>query len=233
MDEQKKACDDVKALYQAVCQLRIHWSDVIVRNIHYAIILIMGIWGLLGNAYIESRCEVCCYRAGKGWYLFVAALLSSIVIVLWRWYSHYLDKAIINIYPEIVKYEAKLGAKDEGVWIYLIKNVLGKSENQELKDLTEDQKKKFVEELVQRKQIGCRGHNTFDIIGLVCIVLMWIISVSLSHCWQLGVWSTIGLFSSVGFLGLIFCIYRQKNPSDNDIKNAISKAKSTVGETHG
>ena len=95
---QEEASNNTEALYQAACQLRIHWSDVIVRNIHYTILLVTAIWGLLGRTYLDNKGAALCGQAGRDWwYLFAAASASSIAIILWRWYSHHLDKAITTL----------------------------------------------------------------------------------------------------------------------------------------
>jgi hypothetical protein len=230
MDKQEKACDDVKALYQAVCQIRIHWSDVIVRNIHYAIILISAIWGFLGKAYIDTRDKVCCGHSEQSWHIFIAALLSSVVVILWRWYSHHLDKAITGLYPELVYYEGILGAEDdEGTWGHLKKNLFKSKKTDRLTPL---QRKIVIAQLVEDRLVGCRCHNAFDFIAGLTIMLGWIITLFLSwngYCRCLKSCIVIGFVVSAFFLSLVFALYCQGKPSKTYITNAISKATGRDG----
>lgn len=163
------------------------------------------------------------------WYLFVAALLSSIVVILWRLYTHYLDNQIAGYYSSLIFCEKKLCIPDDlSMWGHFLRRFKDKclSLRQEALSLCAEQRRRAVSDLVEDKRYGCRGHNTFNIIAFGFIFVVWALTLCLG-CWHPIVLalSTIGL---VLFLLIFVVIYKyaQRDPSSSDLQRAIDHDRS-------
>jgi hypothetical protein len=238
--EEKKNFENIRVFYQSAQERRRHLSQIIVTNIGYAITLNAAILGFFGKGYIDSMAsQYNQQRELSPWYLLVAAFLSSIVIILWRWYTHYLDNMRVNdAYSKIVFCEHELKVDDLlTMWRHFAKKHTskgsGSTREKELMELSSTERMKFVSELSRHRRYGCRGHNTFNLIALVYMVVMWTVSMvgaSYSHSALVAWLSLFGFFLSGLIFTLLFCFYFQKDPSETDIREILAKAKNNKGE---
>ena len=76
-------------------QQHLHWSTMITALMGFTIVVVAGIWSYLMPNYIEVA-------AAKPAYLLAGAAASSLLLMLWRMYTHYLDNIIAGLYPELV-----------------------------------------------------------------------------------------------------------------------------------
>ncbi len=217
--------EDARALLQSTQQLRVHWSGVITTHIGYAVTLTVAIWGYFLKSYLDN--------GRPAHILLVAAALSTIVLVLWRLYAHYLDNALAYLYPELLLYESKLGVQpDYGIIAFLTKAVPKLKPILLDKDkLTAEKKVQVVLKLVEKRKIGYRGHLTIDIIVLAFILVTLFAGFMLpgkpAFCSSFLCSLFIALLADIIIL-LLFYIFRlhfcHRNPSNDD----IDEAKATV-----
>jgi len=132
-----------------------------------------------------------------------AGALSSIIIGLWRFYAHYLDHAIIGLYPAL----------------YLCERALLPTEVCTLKqpaNVTQITKKNIIDGLdyteVKDKDFGGRGHPFIDGISIFAIILFGFASVKLGLSSGLITFTgtsgvhTLGWLLGANFFGLCFII---------------------------
>ena len=210
-------------MLQSTQQLRTHWSGVIVNLINYVILLNIGIWSYFGKAYIDSL-DVSCNA--QPLYIVIASFLSSISLLLWRLYTHYLDHQIARLYPDFLFYEEELSVPyDYGIRKYLIKNVPN------LKCVFLDNHLKFQEKLeaisilVEKKRIGNRGHKKFNVGVLVLMFAMLVLSVLFAIFGSSNEWICLPQLLTYAFfwlmiLSIILCFifcwwkYFHRNPPE-------------------
>jgi len=168
--------ENIRVFYQTAQQRRTHLSGVIVNLIGFTISANVLIWSILGEAFVKSPKN---NIQNRHWYIFIGAILSSISVFLWRWYTHYLDKQIMeDVYPSLAFYEAKLKIpEDLSTWAGVINKALSKEKNHDTylqaMLLRPDQRKNAVRYLIKEKCYGCRGHNTINIITIIYVTLVW------------------------------------------------------------
>jgi len=232
MCQEKDNLENIRVLYQEAQNRRTHLSQVIVTNIGYAITLTTAIWGFFGKGYIDAVASQ--YEKQRDlapWYLFVAALLTSIVVILWRLYTHYLDNKIVKEYPWIFFYESKLDVPgcDLIKWKNFIEKYAGKDSDiwAKAKSLDAEQRRRFVSILAKRRRYGCRGHNGINLAALVYLIGVWILAIWLGM--EIHQEAFMALVVSVFSLVAVVCAYGQQNPSEEDIRSAIDKALENPG----
>jgi hypothetical protein len=236
-----KACDseNLRAFYKATQERRIHLSQVIEKELGYAISLNAAIWGFFGKGFLDSLGAGCIEQKVAPWYIFGAALLSSMVVILWRFRTHTLDNTIVNdAYPKIVFYEHKLKMPEELTqWAHFCRTYI--SEKQEglfdrLMELDGEDRRKIVLQLSKKRRYGCRGHNTINKVALGYLTFAWGMSIwsGLRSGEVLG-FSMGGLVCSVGVMAYLMTFYTQRDSSLDELKEAISKARGTPDKTRG
>lgn len=227
MCHEEENLENIRVLYQTVQQRRTHLSGVIVNLIGFTITANALIWSVLGQAFIKSQEN----NVENGLrYLFAAAFISSITVILWRWYTHYLDKEVMkDVYPSIAFYEAKLIIPDDlSSWAGVVNKAIKKEKNHTIYTqamlLSPDQRKIAVQHLIEQNCYGCRGHNAIDIIAIVYVFLIWCIPLWIFK--KMHVYFVTGLVISIFFLTLTaIVLYRQRNPLVEDIKEVIRASK--------
>jgi len=226
--------ENARALLQSTQQLRIHWSSVIVNLINYVILLNIGIWTIFGKGYIDS---LDCPGHKKPLYIVLASFLSSLSLLLWRLYTHYLDYNITRLYPDFLFYERALNIpSDYGTGRYL-KELISKIDHSlpmsELK-----YRKTLIAELIEKRHSGSRGHWLLDLIAAAFAALLAYVTYKvICFSWlqmirfpQLSDFNHLifyiifrfHLFSILTLLGLSFY---QRLPSKRFIKKTLKKLK--------
>jgi len=94
-------------------------------------------------------------------YIAFASTISIVLLVLWRWYTRYLDNGIANLYPELIFFEGKLSCPPQYATSSYLKRNLG-SAGDLLDPLSFEQKSQVVAQLVKEKRIGDRGHAVIN-----------------------------------------------------------------------
>jgi len=222
--------ENARALLQSTQQLRTHWSGVIVNLINYVIVLNVGIWTIFGKGYIDSLATPCNKQPS---YIVLAAFLSSLSLFLWRLYTHYLDNQIAELYPDFLLYEEVLGVPyGHGTKEYLSKNVPFLEEHVFLNHhLKSDEKLDVVKKLIEKKRVGCRGHNVIDIIALAAIFLMLVSSVIFGFnsinkvLFRFDIAYYVFIIIGTIILWLCYLCYFQKDPTEKFIDDTVKLVK--------
>ncbi|MFX0199357.1 MAG: hypothetical protein ACFFCW_24805 [Candidatus Hodarchaeota archaeon] len=167
--------NNARALLQSVQRQRVHWGDAITSHLGFSVTVNTAIWSYFLKSYIDSLGS----NSSNGLsYLIIACALSSILLGLWRLYTHYIDNHIAGLYPDFVLFEGVMSLPSElGTSGYLSR------ENPRLAHILEGEKyplgKKveILREIVKSKQIGKRGHGGIDIFVFIALLIMTILAV--------------------------------------------------------
>ena len=220
MCEAETQIENIRVLYKEAQQDHRQLSQTIVRSIGYTIVVNAGIWAFFIKAFIDTAgANRPGQRYPEGWHLFAAALLCSLVVILWRWYTHFLDNRVANLYAELLDYESRLDPSgDSRAWTHLEQLVFKKCTEQEKGQL---RSKAAIRSLVNKSKIGWRGHGTINATASVYLVLMWLNTMILGH--ESPALASISFICLIVFL-IAFCwllsICAQMNPSEEDIQAA-------------
>jgi hypothetical protein len=155
---------------------------------NYIIALLVGIWTIVGAIYAQNPCK------NLSWFLIIATNLSALLLILWRYYVHYIDNDIAKNYKRLVYYENILmGNPSMPHKQSIFQNVLndlpywkaytqGKfDKNNQEKEKSLDKKYQTFCNLVDAKRIGHRGQLYFDIAAYCLIVFLLIFEISFSN----------------------------------------------------
>jgi len=168
--------DDARALLQSTQQLRTHWSGVIINLINYVIILNVGVWSYFGKSYIES-----CSKSDKSWYIVIASTTSTITLLLWRLYTHYLDNNITRLYPDFLFYERTLNVpSDYGTGRYLKKFISRLNHALPMSELKH--RETLISKLIEERRVGSRGHWLLDLIAAAFAILLIYVTNRVTPC---------------------------------------------------
>ncbi len=147
---------NARALLASTQQLRTHWSGVITSHLGIAITVNVALWAYFLKSYVEQS-------LGPKHLLIVSAI-SSLLLGLWRFYAHYLDNHLANLYPQLLLYEGILGVPPElGTSSYLRKEVKGTKKILN-SNFSLEQQVKGISYIIDKGQIGYRGHFQIDLI---------------------------------------------------------------------
>jgi hypothetical protein len=130
------------------------------------------IWGIEGglNGFQNAR---------------IISIISIGLLLIWRYFAHYVDNDIAKTYVDVVKIEDRLGMPSN---LSLYENNVdsltnykncGKGTqkhlllNQKLKELCSNHKIKFFECLYEKKKMGYRGHKEWDVVAILIISLLF------------------------------------------------------------
>lgn len=163
--------ENARSLVNTVEQRKQHLSSAIHNLNWLAVTLIAGVWTFFLDGFLKHSPFVNPNISAENAqpfafsYIITAAGISSVILLLWRLYVRYLDNQISAIYPEILRYEKRLGVSaDDGTSKYLTES------NETLKNvlptLGETQQIELVRQLVHDGHIGRRGTIFID-----CLVI--------------------------------------------------------------
>ena len=168
--------ENARSLVSVIEQRRQHLSNQIHNQNWLAVTVIVGVWSFFlarfldHSPFVNPNIAVDETEPFAFSYIMLAAGISSLVLVLWRIYARYLDCQISRVYPEIMKYEKRLGVSEaDGIGDYLAgsNNILKRV----LPTLGESQQLELVRQLVRDRHIGRRGHLVIDWLVIIAIVV--------------------------------------------------------------
>jgi len=219
--------ENVRTLLMFSLQLRTHLSNLISSLINYVVIINVGLWSYFLKSYVDSVI----LGQSNNLYIGVACAISSVSFLLWRFYTHYLDNHIAQLYPEFILYERRLNASyNMGTTGYLKRQVKGIEDIITSFELNDEQKAEVIRHLAKSKRMGGRGHLACNvgvsiiILGMLGVVISFI-DIYTSQPTYYYTFVGICLFSLCAVM-LQMGFYNQKNPS----KRHIERAKATVKE---
>jgi hypothetical protein len=117
--------------------------------------------------------------------VWILCIISIALLLIWRYFAHFVDNGIAKNYVDIVKIEEILGVPSH---ISLYENIIDsltdvkscakstqqfRELNQLLKGMCTCHKKRFFECLYEKQKMGYRGHDKWDFIAF-CIVFLCI-----------------------------------------------------------
>lgn len=213
--------DDIRARLAIANQIRASTSGAIVNLHGFVVGANAVVWSSLTVAYISLG-------GALPILVIIGSVVSAITIGLWRLYVQYLDNQITSLYPEIVLYEAMLPPipRLTGIRAHLVFNCPNLRNVFEA-NLAPEQQAQVVENLVNRRLIGYRGHLLFSRGAVFSILVLLVISIT-SVLYIRAPWTWYyTIFEIVIALGGVAAIYAwargQKDPNDNTVLNAISQ----------
>lgn len=244
--------ENAKSLINAVEQRRQHLSSMIHNLNWVAVTLVAGVWtffldGFLDHSpFINPNISEANAHPFAFSYIIMAAGISSLIMMLWRLYARYLDNQISALYPEIMRYEKRLGVSGEdGICNYLARS--NKILERVLPKLGETQQLELVRQLFRGGRIGRRETLIIDylvIIAMVLFVGLAIIDVIFlnknEQLKELFIFCDInripiimskllGYLAIVGSLGIhlyvMFCRF-QRNPKDKHVNKILASLES-------
>jgi hypothetical protein len=90
----------------------------------------------------------------------ILSIISIGLVLVWRYFAHYIDDDIAKIYIEIVKSENRLGVPENLSFFYKFMKFLTK--NQKMVCINDDAKVRLLEYLNKKELMGFRGHDKWD-----------------------------------------------------------------------
>lgn len=161
-DVKKYYGEDLLPYTQSV---RIHWSWVMVSLIGFFIAAILAIWTMFLRQYLDANPPERTFDP-----ILLAAGISSALGGLWRLYAHFLDNAIVGLYPDLILAEGNLGfPKDTGI----SNQFRALSKECEKARLTFDEKAEVVRILggKDKRRMGTRGETPLNLVAAWFILL--------------------------------------------------------------
>ncbi len=214
--------DEARSFLQSTQQMRALWAGVISRDFVLIIAFIVAIWSYFLKAYIEWASN----SPDNGLaFLAVAAGLSSILVGLWRLYTHYIYNRLAGLYPDLLLCENILGIEQyRGTAGYLqrsiprLRRILGGNE------LNPNQQQEAIAFLVERKGLGRRSLLVLDFIGIALIIMMFVLCISVHNKIQLALAAGTIIATILGFVLILCGIFTfQRYPSQSIVATAIAK----------
>ena len=184
-------------------------ANMLIALNGFILAFISGLLAFVGSTYFSApacvvnctsgisgipACQVC-ELIQRSMPVIIAINISIVVLILWRFYAHYIDNDIVNCYRKILYCENELGVEYK---ITLLSNLERESGSPGLKrletynkiessGLSDGQKFKekmeLVDRLIQNKKMGDRGHFWFNFltISLITVLLLieaWFVSLT-------------------------------------------------------
>lgn len=193
--------EDARALLASTQQLRTHWSGVITSSIGIALTVNVAILSFFLKSYVDFAQNEPKQASD---YLLIGSSACCLLLGLWRLYARYIDDHTANLYPDFLLYEGILNVPPRhSTSRYLSKEVPNVGLILESNLLSRDDKVKAIDELVQMKRIGDRGHLQFDAFVIGAMFFLTLLgAASALHQSQSFEWTYLSLIGNV--LGLAF-----------------------------
>jgi hypothetical protein len=161
----------------------------------------------------------------------IILILCIIFLCFWRYYAHKIDDEIIELYHKILFCESSLNVREEVALVTsLISKYPPKLQN-EFKKLSLNERYRKLSQLTKWKIVGFRGHDSFDLLAILLIMICLFFSV-----YGLNYSPNFTEILSAGLLALFysfFCVgyylILRKNPSSlNEIDMIIQTQQSNA-----
>jgi len=160
--------------FRLLLQNTMERNDGLVRINHemtIAIPTILGIvWGVVAG--LTSNSNVIVYFA----------IITISILLLWRYFAHYIDDDIAGNYSKILQLEKNLEIPIEcSIYPGVLEKISKKDESHK-KGKIEDVNIKLIDQLWKEKQLGYRGHDKWDKVAFVLIFLFFGL-FNIVHIW--------------------------------------------------
>jgi hypothetical protein len=202
--------------------------EIMHHYTNYVIALLLGIWTIVSAIYSQNT------HSFQYNLLIIASIFSTILLICWRYYIHYLDNDIADNYKRLVFFEQILFGRgsiprDQSTFYYLTNKLdcWRKLIQNSLVDWN-DQYSLFCI-LVNNRRIGSRGQDQFDKISVSAIgcflfieIMVWVVKYNR----DLSVIIVLAVLNISLFLllcGHLLNKYAQLDPTKEDIERAISE----------
>lgn len=223
-----------QALLGSTQALRMHWSGLITQVMNFAILTNVAVWTFSLQAYIDI------FNREQFWahsYIAAASTISIVLLVLWRWYTHYLDNTMCDLYPDLVFFEGKLSCPPQYGTLAYLKSSLGDI-GKLLDTVPNEQRPQVIRELVKDKLMGGRGHTVINSLTLAAVIFLalLIFGLGILGFWKIGFGATeqgivrldlkwiCGIISIGGIISMIVLLaIWQHKPSEPQLKNIIRR----------
>jgi len=124
--------------------------------------ILVAIWGIEGG--LDN------FR--NAWIL---SFISIGLVLIWRFFAHFIDGDIAKIYIEIVRAENRLGVPDDlSFFNNFMKSI---TKNQTIMHIDDDLKVKLLEYLKNKNLMGFRGHEKWDFFAFLLIFLFTVSTI--------------------------------------------------------
>lgn len=115
----------------------------------------------------------------------ILCFISIGLLLVWRYFAHYLDRDIAKTYIDVVKIENRLGVPRElslfNNFIESLTEEMGKNENKKvelfeknIKKIDDVERIKFLKGLYKKSKMGYRGHKKWDWVAMSFIFIFLI-----------------------------------------------------------
>jgi hypothetical protein len=106
--------------------------------------------------------------------VWILSIISIGLVLIWRYFAHFLDNGIAGTYIDIFKIECRLEVPPD---LSIFNNLIDKlTTNQKVKQLDDDQKIKCLKCLYKKKKMGYRGHDKWDKAAYILIFVFVVVS---------------------------------------------------------
>jgi hypothetical protein len=182
-------------------------NDGLVKMNHEATLaiptILAAVWGVIVGFARDSNSIV------------YFAVITIGILLLWRYFAHYIDDDVASNYSRIMQIENELDIQDCSIYSGLIRKI---SKNDEFltkaKKLPIDEKIKLVDQLQREKRLGYRGHDKWDNVAFVLIFLFSVVSIStifqsiskITHIFHPNSLVVLTVFIKIAFLGFTLFI---------------------------
>ncbi len=194
-----------------------HLANMLIALNGFMVAFIAGLLTFVGSSALFS--PKCVNISGQilvepsscinPWPIFIAINIAIIVLIIWRFYSHYIDDDIVKGYRKLIYLEHDLEVsrkvsllsnleKDDGspglarLKIYAEIESSGQCDDQKF-----ERKMKIIDELIKKKKMGYRGHFWFNFLTVSLITALLLIEV-----WFISITKTILDSNQLFYFGL-------------------------------
>jgi len=142
------------------------------------------------------------------WPLFIAINIAIIVLILWRFYAHYIDDDIIRMYSKILSCENNVDVDfDASLLKSLIIQYGIEDEFQKFRQDKEFRKRKYLEifNRIENDDVPERGHRILDWLAYIscsvlCILEFSLIKTSTNDYFIIGIFTLFLILIAFGIL---------------------------------
>ena len=176
-----------------------HLANMLIALNGFILAFIAGMLTFVGSTFFSSpQCVIFVHsclissdlsNSDKFIPLVIAINVVAIVMILWRFYAHYIDNDIVEGYKKIIRCEHNLGIHDDDKvsLLYSLENVDNNLGLKRLKSYEEiesrklsldkkfEEKMKIIDLLTKRKKMGYRGHYWFNVLTIFVISALLVI----------------------------------------------------------
>ena len=212
---------------------------------NYIIAILVGIWtvniSIASRLFYESNSTI--FSLSNSFLIIFTINLSVILLILWRYYIHYIDNDIVKNYSRLVFFENALAnfkstPNEQTIFYNLTKDFPGWIEWIKLKNPDWNEQYEAFCNLIKMKKMGPRGQEIFDKIAVYLIISLLFFEVVIylqllsnsltiykleSSLIILGGGILVLIFFYGDFLKELLFNYRQQEPEIKDIKMVTEK----------